>query len=73
MSRSPGFNAGPFHIQSIHENKIPVGIILCNFHRFKLLKPCFLCDLVLAFIQVLLKMAYIGNVPYISHLIPEML
>ena len=47
--------------------------ILCYLHWFELLKACFLSDFVLAFVGIMLEMAYVSDVAYIAHLVSYVL
>ena len=42
-----------------------------DFHWLKLFKPCFLGDLILAFIVITLKMSYVSYVSHISDAITK--
>lgn len=67
------FDAGRQHIEIVHRIVEAVCKILRHFHRFKLLKPRFLGYFILTFVGVVLKMAHVGNIPHIAHLISYML
>ena len=61
------------HIESLHIVMIAVQVILNNLHRFELFDAGLLCNLVLAGIGIVLKMAYVGDVSDVSHLVTQML
>ena|SRR6186713_1551149 len=48
-----------------------VGIMLDNFHRFQLFQAGFFCDFIFTVILVIFKVPYIGDVPYIPDLVPQ--
>jgi hypothetical protein len=58
------------HIELIHILMIGIHVSLNDLHRFKMFQPGLFADLVLPVILIILQMAHIGNIPYISHLIP---
>ena len=45
---------------------------LDHLHRLQLFETCLLCNLVLSFVRIMLKMSYVGDVADISYLIAEM-
>ena len=46
--------------------------MLRDFHGFKLLKPRFFLDFVIAFVGIVLQMAHIGDVADITDLVAQM-
>ena len=52
---------------------VAVGIELHHLHRLELLQTGFLSDLILALIRIVLQVTYIRDIPYIAHLIAQIL
>ena len=52
---------------------VAVGIVLGYFHWLQLLKACLLFNLVVALIGIVLKVAYVGDVTHIAHLVAQRL
>ena len=50
---------------------VAVGVVLCYLHWLQLLQTCFLSNLIFALVGIVLKMAYISNVAYISYFIAQ--
>ena len=46
-----------------------VGIILCHLHRLQLLEAGLLLYLILTLVGVVLQVANVGYIPYVSHLV----
>ncbi len=67
MSGSTRFDAGFQHIEFIHGGMIAVSKILYHFHRFQLLKACFFCNFIFAFVGIIFEVANIGNITHIAH------
>ena len=61
------------HVQGAHGLVVAVGVILRYFHRLKLLEARFFRYFVLAFVGVMLKVAYVGYVAHVPHLVAEVL
>ena len=51
---------------------VAVGIVLSNLHGFQLLQTGLLGYLVLTLVSIVLQVAYIRDVAYITHLIAQM-
>ena len=51
---------------------VAVGVVLCHFHRLKLLQPCLLRYLVFALVGIVFEVSDVSNIAYISHLVAEM-
>ena len=51
---------------------VTVEVMLNDLHRFQLFEPGLLCDLVLAFVGVMLQMPHVGDVSDIPHLQTKM-
>ena len=51
---------------------IAVFIILCYFHRFKVLKTSFLCDFIFAFVGIMFEVTNVGDVTDVTYFITEM-
>ena len=69
MSRCVWLDRRRQHVEHVHGLVIAVGIVLCDLHGLELLQACFLLDLVVAFVGVVLKMAHIGDVAHVANLI----
>ncbi len=67
-----GFDGWGKDVEGVHGAVVTVEVILHHFHGFELLDACFLCDLVLAFVGVVLKVAHIGDVADVAHFVAEM-
>ncbi len=65
------FNAGRQHIQCIHCLVVAIDVVLRHFHWLQLLQTCFLGNLVLSFVGIVLQMAHVGNVADIAHLVAD--
>ena len=59
--------------QRVHSFVEAVGVVLRYFHRLELFQSGFLGNLVLALVSIMLQVAYISNITYISHLITQVL
>src|SRR5690242_2035558 len=46
-----------------------VGVSLHDLHGLKLFEPCFLRDLVFAFVSVVFEMTYVGDVSYVTNFV----
>ena len=73
MARSVRLDRGRQHVQRRHIAMVAVGIELHHLHRLELLQTGFLSDLILALIRIVLQVTYIRDIPYIAHLITEVL
>ena len=71
VSRRVGLDAGGQHVERLHCLVVAQCVVLYHFHGLELLEACLLCYLVLAFVCVVLKMTYVGDVPYIAHFVAE--
>ncbi len=58
-------------IERLHSLVVAAHVVLHHFHGLELLKACFLGNLVLAFVGVVLKVAYIGDIAHIAHLVAK--
>ena len=67
------FDAWWQHIELVHSRMVAVGIVLGYFHWFQLLKACLLFNLVVALIGIVLKVANVGDVTHIAHLVAQRL
>ena len=52
---------------------IAVRIILGYLHGLQLLQSCLLGNLILSLVGIVLQMSYVGDVPYITYLIAQVL
>ena len=73
MSCGMGLDAWGKHIERLHGMMIAIGVILCYLHRFELFEASFLLYLVVTLVGIMLEVAHIGDITYITHLIAEML
>ena len=60
------------YVQVVHGLVVAVEVVLHDFHGFELFKTGFLGNLVLTFVGIVFKMAHIGYVAHITHLVAEM-
>ena len=51
---------------------VPLRICLDNLHRFQLLEACFLCNLILSLVGIMLQVSYVSDVTDIAYLVAEM-
>ena len=72
MARSPRLNGRRSHIQHTHCLIVPERIGLHHLHRFDLLKPGLLCNLVLTLVGIVLQMAHISDIPHETDLVAQM-
>ena len=73
VPRSVRLYARVLDIQCVHGCMEAVGVILCHLHRFELFEACFLLYLVLPLVGVVLQVANVGYVPYVAHLVAQVL
>ena len=73
MTRSLWLDRGRLNAQLTHCIAVALRIVVCNLHRLELLEASLLCNLILAFVGILLQVAYIGNVAYVAHLVAQRL
>ena len=71
VSRGVRFDAGRKDVEFVHGTVEAVGIVLRHFHRFKLFESCFFCNLVLAFVGIVLEVSDVGDVSDVAHLVAE--
>ena len=69
MSRCVWLDRRRQHVEHVHGLVIAVGIVLCDLHGLELLQTCFLLDLVVALVGVVLEMAHIGDVAHVANLV----
>ena len=69
VPRSVRLYARVLDIQCMHGCMEAVGVILCHLHRLQLLEAGLLLYLVLTLVGVVLQVANVGYVPYVSHLV----
>ena len=69
MSRCVGLDRRRQHVEHVHGLVIAVGIVLRDLHGLELLQACFLLDLVVALVSVVLEMAHIGDVAHVANLV----
>ena len=72
VSRCARLDRRRCYVEHAHGLMIGQSTSLHDFHRLELLKPCLLCDLVLSLVSIVLKMSYVCDVAYITHLVAEM-
>ena len=72
MSAGMGLNGRRKHVECLHIAMVAIGEMLHYLHRFELLQTCFLGNLILALIRIVLQMSHIGDIAHIAHFIPEM-
>ena len=68
-----GLDAGRQHVERLHSGMVAVSVVLCHLHGLELLEACLLGDLVLALVGIMLKMAHVGDVAHIAHLVAQLL
>ena len=68
-----GLDAGGQHVERLHGGVVAVGIVLGYLHGLELLEPCLFLDLVVALVGIVLKMAHIGDVAHVAHLVAQVL
>ena len=73
MPRCMRLNTWRQNIQCMHSIVITIGVLLCNLHRFELLKPCLLLNLIIPLIGIMLQVPHVSDVTNITNLIPDML
>ena len=66
-------DAGRQTVQGCHSIVETVGIVLSHFHGFQLLQTGFLGNLILALVGIMLQVAHIRNVTYVTHLVAYVL
>ena len=71
MAGGVRLDRGGEHVEPGHGVVVAVEIVLHHFHRLKLLEACLFCNLVLAFVGIVLQMPHIGDVAHIAHLVAE--
>ena len=71
VARGVRFDAGRQYVERLHRMVVAQGVILDNLHRLQLLEACFLGDLVLTLIRVMLQMANIGDVTHVAYLVAQ--
>ena len=69
MARCMRLYAGWQYIEHLHGLVVAQCVVLNHLHGLQLLQTCFLGNLVLALIGIVLQMAYIGYVAYVTYLI----
>ena len=67
------FDGRRLHVQEAHGLVIALRVGLDHLHGLQLLQTGLLCNLVLAFVGIVLEMAHVGDVPHITDLVAEML
>ncbi len=72
MTRGMRLDRRTQHIELVHRLMVSDSVILCNFHRLEVFQTGFLCNLILAFVGIVLKVTHVGNVAHIAHLVTEM-
>ena len=71
MSGSCGFDGRIQVVELVHGPMEKIGVFLHQLHRFKFLEDRFLRDLIFCLPALFFKVARIGNVAHITHLVPE--
>ena len=69
MARGVRLYARREHVERLHCSVIAVGVVLCYLHRLELFESCFLLNLVISLIGVVLQVANIGDVAHVAHLV----
>ena len=59
--------------QGVHRLVEAVGVVLRHLHRLELLESCLLGNLVLALVGIVLEVAYVRDVPHVTHLVADVL
>ena len=72
MAGGVRLNAWRQHVEGAHRVVIAVGVILRNLHGLELFQPCFLLDLIITLIGIMLQMAHVGDIPDVAYLIAQM-
>ena len=67
------FDAGRQTVQCSHSIVEAVGVVLGNLHRFQLLQACFLGNLILALVGIVLQMPYVRYIAHVAHLVANVL
>ena len=68
-----GLDAGGQHVELVHGGVVAVGVVLRHLHGFQLFQTGFLCNLVLAFVGVVLQVSHVGYVAHVAHLVAKVL
>lgn len=71
MAAGAGFDRGGQHVQLVHRPVVTLRVIVRHFHRFELLQPRLLRNLVLTVISIVLQMSHVGHVAHVAHLVAE--
>ena len=61
------------HVELLHSAVEAACVVACYLHRLHLFQPCFLGNLVLTLVCIMLQVAHIGDVPDVAHLISQVL
>ena len=59
------------HVQLVHALVIAVGVVLRHFHWLEVFQTGFLCNLVFAFLGIVLEVPHIGDVAHITDFIAK--
>lgn len=62
---------GGQHVQLVHRPVVTLRVIVRHFHRFELLQPRLLRNLVLTVIGIVLQMSHVGHVAHVAHFVAE--
>ena len=71
MAAGAGFDRGGQHVQLVHRPVVTLRVIVRHFHRFELLQPRLLRNLVLTVIGIVLQMSHVGHVAHVAHFVAE--
>ena len=73
MARGVGLDRGRLDVERIHRPVVALRVVVRHLHRFELLEPRLLGDLVLALVGVVLQMAHVRHVAHVAHLVARSL
>ena len=73
MAAGAGLDGGRLHVEQAHGLMVALRVVLHHLHGLQLLQAGLLGNLVLAFVGVVLQMAYIRDVTDIAHFVAQIL
>ena len=71
VARGVRLDRGRENIHLCHRTAVTLGVVVGHLHRLQLLKAGLLGDFILAFVGIVLEVAYVGDVAHVAHLVAQ--